>query len=108
MYEVPNQLHSDRLILSHSPLIILRKPTKKLPKGLRCERPFGLPWHHRRPTIKRQWPEVDSFICSPPAMRKPPNSKALTNVHRASYRVARLATPNSGLHPGVFALTDLS
>src|SRR5439155_6964311 len=61
MYEVPNQLHSDRLILSHSQFIILRKPTKKLPKGLRCESPFGLPWHHRRPTIKRQRPEVDSF-----------------------------------------------
>src|SRR5438874_13788346 len=61
MREVADQLHSDRLILPHGQFIILRKPTKKLPKGLRCERPSGSPWHHKRLTIEQGYCEVNAL-----------------------------------------------
>src|SRR6266446_4860061 len=49
MNEVPDQFLPDRLILLNGQLIILRKPTKKLTEGLRCER--SLACRHRRLTI---------------------------------------------------------
>src|SRR6266496_3634145 len=61
MSEIANQLHSDRLILSHGRFIILRKPAKKLPKALRCQRPSGSAWHHKRLTIEQGYCEVNAL-----------------------------------------------
>src|SRR5258708_23949266 len=61
MNEVPYQPPSDRLILSHSQLIIRGKPTKKLAESLRRERFFGFPCH-KRPTIVQLRLEVNVLL----------------------------------------------
>src|SRR5262249_8758639 len=58
--EVPHQPHSNRLVLANRRLIIWRKPTEKLAKGLCRQRLFDSACHHRRHTIDRPSSEVDS------------------------------------------------
>jgi hypothetical protein len=103
--EEPDQLLPDRLILSNRRLIVLRKPAKKLSKGLRGER--SLVCRHRRPTIVHGITGSQRTTYIPPVIQKLPSSKVSTTADRAPFRAGPRAMPSLGVLPGGFGNTAL-